>query len=169
MGVSANDSEWRTIPFAQGYQVNQYGEVKSCSRVIIRKDGKPYPIPEKILRQRKYRYATVDLKLGHQSLVHRLVAACFLGLDYHNSNQLVNHIDSDKLNNFVGNLEVCTPSYNVKDGFNKGRIIHNKGKSRFSSEDRLNIREAFSNGKTKRELAKMYDVSVTTIWSICNE
>lgn len=165
MSVSAKEEDWRDISFAPGYQVNQFGEVKSCSRTIVRKDGKPYPVKEKILKQRSYRYATVDLKLGHQCLVHRLVASCFLGLDYTDSLQWVNHIDNNKLNNNVDNLEVCTPSYNVKDGFLRGRIIHNK----ISEETRDAIRQMAINGTPKSKISTVFKVSRHTVWRICNE
>lgn len=36
----------------------------------------------------------------------------------------VNHIDSNKLNNSLDNLEWCTNSYNVKHGWDSGNRIH---------------------------------------------
>jgi hypothetical protein len=51
--------------------------------------------------------------------VHRLVACHFL--DKTTDNLVVNHIDGDRANNHVTNLEWVTNSYNVKDGFARGR------------------------------------------------
>lgn len=46
-------------------------------------------------------------------LVHRLVAACYLGLDLYDMTIQVNHLDGNKLNNHLNNLELCTQSENI--------------------------------------------------------
>ncbi len=62
-------------------------------------------------------YATVQLfknKIGKRLLVHRLVAKTFIP-NVQNLPQ-INHIDENKLNNNVSNLEWCTPKYNMNYG-----------------------------------------------------
>lgn len=51
--------------------------------------------------------------------VHRLVAETFMPTD--NRQFVVNHIDGDHQNNRLDNLEWVTMSYNVKDGWVRGR------------------------------------------------
>lgn len=90
------------------YQVSNYGRVKSLHY------GK-----EKILRQQvNFGYCCVYLRNQNKErkncLVHRLVAQMFI--ENPNNYKEVNHIDEDKTNNHVTNLEWCTPKYNANYG-----------------------------------------------------
>ena len=66
---------------------------------------------------RKDRYLITRIKLGSQShyrdeLVHRLVAASFLGLPPSPDHSQINHKDGNKSNNALENLEYVTPAEN---------------------------------------------------------
>lgn len=71
-------------------------------------------------------YLSVELfknKKSKRLLIHRLVAEAFIA----NPNDLpqVNHIDENKVNNCVDNLEWCTLAYNLTYGtFTKRRVAH---------------------------------------------
>ena len=70
-------------------------------------------------RVSKHRYNRVVLynKSGNKSIfVHRIVASVFLG--YNGNKSEVNHIDGNKLNNSVENLEWCTHSENMYHAYN---------------------------------------------------
>ena len=54
--------------------------------------------------------------------VHRLVAETFITNEYNKTE--VNHIDSDRLNNKIDNLEWCTRSENVRHSFQHGNKSH---------------------------------------------
>jgi len=84
-------------------------------------DGKIYSLSsKKFLKQTisKFGYARVTLYKGngekHKIMVHRLVAIAFL----HNPDSLpqVNHINENRLDNRVKNLEWCSASYNINYG-----------------------------------------------------
>lgn len=64
--------------------------------------------------------------IPYRVFIHRLVAEHFVpnpdGYKY------VNHIDGDRTNNEASNLEWCTASYNILDGWKRGRIHFATGK-----------------------------------------
>ena len=113
------DEIWKDIYFVQDgeifdyrglYQVSTHGRVKSL------KCGK-----EKILKTWKCTclYESVGLSKNSKQktfLIHRLVAHMFLSNDNPIEKIEVNHIDENKANNHVENLEWCTREYNMNFG-----------------------------------------------------
>lgn len=63
-----------------------------------------------------YKRVTIKNKITNKIetlKIHQLVAMCFLGYEK-NSNFVVDHIDNDKINNYVHNLQVITSMQNMK-------------------------------------------------------
>lgn len=105
---------WKDIKNYEGlYQVSNYGKVKSFPR-------KGTQAKEERILKVSYTYngyERVNLCKNNKNklyLVHRLVAETFIL----NPNEYpqINHIDENKQNNKVNNLEWCTRSYNINYG-----------------------------------------------------
>lgn len=104
--------------------------------------------------------------------VHRLVASAYLK-NFGDSKLQVNHIDGNKLNNSVSNLEMVTASENRKHAFKLGLSVFNEirgeknGKSSLKESEVLAIRSAHSREiMTQAELAKLFKTSDHCIWSV---
>ena len=69
----------------------------------------------------------IDKYKSHRNRVHVILAHCFIPNP--NGYKYVNHIDSNKLNNSLENLEWCTNSYNVKHGWDSGNRTHKNNTS----------------------------------------
>lgn len=116
---------WKDVKEYEGlYQVSNYGRVKSIS-YFNHANKKSYP-RNKILKPLKNEkgYLRIDLAKNGKSKkvrIHRLVAQTFISNP--NNYQEVNHIDGNKQNNRVDNLEWCTHSYNMKHAVKLGLVI----------------------------------------------
>lgn len=79
-------------------------------------------------------YKFVNIK-SKSTKIHRLVAKAFIPNEH--GYNIINHIDGDKLNNNVENLEWCTQSHNLKHAFNIGLrkpVINIEGKNGYSKK-----------------------------------
>lgn len=106
---------WKEINGYDGYyQVSNDGRVRSLTRDIIYKDGRKRQFIGTILKPRLTNgYKTVNLSTNKKQKtyqIHRLVANAFLIKPSYA--QCVNHVDGNKLNNDVSNLEWCTYKHN---------------------------------------------------------
>jgi hypothetical protein len=104
-----NNAEiWKDIVGFEGlYQISNYGNVKSCRRYVNAKFGKRV-VNEKLLSLGKDKdgyFMAILCQDGIKKTVkiHRLVANAFI--DKFDDKNIVNHIDSNKSNNIVSNLE----------------------------------------------------------------
>lgn len=116
------------------YQISNLGRVKSLDKTVncgLRNNNKRL-IKGKILKapNNKEGYPTVVLSKNHKTKtisVHRLVAENFL--------TVINHIDGNRENNNVDNLEFCDQRHNVKEAFRLGLAKGKKGKENYKSKE----------------------------------
>lgn len=130
---------WKDIKNYEGlYQVSNLGRIKSLTKFI---NNNPknikigYYTKEKILKPfyNPKGYQLVRLYKNNKNYtkkIHRLVAEAFIP-NYENKSQ-VNHIDGNKQNNKVENLEWCTNQENQKHSWE-----HNLHKRRIGKENKL--------------------------------
>ena len=110
---------WKDIKKFEGlYQVSNLGNVRSLKRNIILK-----PSIASYRKTKNDGYYIVNLK-SKPYYIHRLVAEAFIS---NSENKLqVNHIDGNKKNNCVDNLEWVTPSENLRHAWNNNLIVVTK-------------------------------------------
>lgn len=115
--------EWRPIEGYEGYEVSNYGRVKS---VNWRRTGK-VKIMSPSIDSKGYKRVKLYKKGKYEMfVVHRLVAQAFIP----NPEDLpiVNHKDECPGNDCVWNLEWCDRSYNVRyNGASKRAGLHRIG------------------------------------------
>jgi|688.fasta_scaffold872797_1 hypothetical protein len=128
---------WKDIVgYEESYQVSNLGNVKALRRKFT-PNGATRFTEEKLANLYINRHGYVKVQISKNSKqkqvsVHRLVAIAFLP---NNENKPeVNHIDGNKLNNKIDNLEWSTRSENVIHGIKnnliqvKKRGLHNMSK-----------------------------------------
>lgn len=106
---------------------------------------------------------------GEKWLLHRLVA--YVWLDNPNNYTTVDHLDGNKANNSVENLEWVSLEENIKREWENGLVDFDlqtaykkwKTSSKVFPDVKLKIQELHRQGKSQKELAEMFDVSQSQI------
>lgn len=119
--IELYNEEWREIHDYPNYEVSNFGRVRSKEREVTQfghKKNYTRIKKGKVLQQRKQNagYLVVWLSVEGKKkaiTVHRLVATAFVK---GNGND-VNHIDGNKINNRVDNLEWVTHSNNIEHAY----------------------------------------------------
>ena len=134
--------EWFDIKGYEGlYQINKNGEVRSLPHYTKFKNGTSYHNGKLLkLHDSGKGYLKVDLcKDGKQKrfFIHRLVAGTFI--DNPNNYPQVNHINGNKKDNRVENLEWVSASTNVKHAVSMGlfHITEDKNSWKLTEENAL--------------------------------
>lgn len=113
---------WKDIVGYVGfYQVSSRGNVRALDRVDCRNRHRPAH-PCRMIKNADGYYKVELCKDGKKTrfFVHRLVALHFIPNP--NGYDCINHIDENKTNNHVANLEWCTREYNNNYGVRNRKI-----------------------------------------------
>ena len=168
--VTTQQEEWRDIPGYEGiYQVSNLGRMKSMDRIDPlgrhRRERLKVPTPS----QFGYLLVTVCKNAeAKRCSLHSLVMLAFVGERPHGYD--INHINGDKTDNSVANLEYCSTSHNIAHSYANGFQVSIKGERQHNAklnEDTVReIRRRHENGEQQKTLAGEYAVSTTVIWNI---
>lgn len=123
-------NKWVAIKGFEGfYEININGEVRSLERNVLHNNRFRKIVSKQIeTRIDRAGYLTVRLSKDGKSYtksIHRLIANAFISNP--NALPIVNHIDGNKLNNSIDNLEWVIHSENIKHAYNNGLIAKYKG------------------------------------------
>lgn len=154
------------------YDIDDIGNVYSIERVLTRSNNRQHTVVERRLKQyidrKGYNYVCLsDMGKMKTKKVHRLVAEAFIP-NPENKPQ-VNHINSNKQDNSIGNLEWVTGKENYAHAKRNGLVSKEflTGTTKLSRRDRLAIRNiGVINYGDLTYLAKIFDVSTHTIQDI---
>lgn len=164
---------WKDIAGFENYQISNMGRVKSKERVVTNKNGS-YMKSEKILKVHvmKTGYLAIVLRgkfqKRHLLKIHRLLAENFIPNP--NNYPFINHIDGDKTNCDLCNLEWCTAKQNTQHAIETGLRCKVTGR---------NIQRIYKVNQETREVEDIYETfseaarsnglnSIGGIYAACN-
>lgn len=179
-------TNWKSIKGFDGYQVNEFGDVRSVDRVITRGNGRPLTVKGTNLMQRinKDGYHMVQLQSKgkkHIKFVHRLVWVAFNGeipkCNENGEKLEIGHVDGDSHNNSLDNLYLCTHKENCQhylfkkkqsnkmkgNTFSKGHVSPNR-----ISVIRFDLDMNFEKEYDYMEQVKEDGFSIGNVCSCCN-
>lgn len=120
---------WKQYPDYDFIEVSNLGRVRTKDRIVTDRRGRKLHIKGRVLKQRLNKnngYMWVCFKVKGKQVtlsVHRMVAITHTP----NPNNLpeVNHIDCDRTNNMMDNLEWCTRQENIAYRDKLGHCVNN--------------------------------------------
>ena len=152
---------WKSIKgYENLYEVSNLGNIKSFPK----KTRKGTRILKKHMGNNYYLIDLVKDKKVKKHLIHRLVANSFL--ENTEKKEQVNHIDGNKLNNNVENLEWNTRSENQLHSIKIGLRTTIGEKNSQSKLNEKSVLKIFIDKRKYKEIIQEYNISISTISDI---
>lgn len=156
---------WKIIIETDGnYSVSNTGSVRSNTHYVNHITGKRI-VRERIMSLGNHNQGYKSVNLGRKGtkLVHRAVAEAFIPNPF--NLEFVNHIDGDKHNNNVSNLEWCTRQYNEDHAFSTGLKNSTGSNNTMSKLVEDNVIEIRKNelGLSTKQFSEKFNVNPATI------
>lgn len=136
----------KVIPDFPNYTICDKGTVKGTA------------IKAQTLGKNGYRYVTLYHKnQGKKLYIHRLLAELYIPNP--ENKRTVNHIDGNKQNNCLTNLEWATDGENIKHAYDNGLNYGTK----ITNEVREVLYNRFMNGESMEHISKDYEFNNVTV------
>lgn len=143
---------WRTVKDFENYEVSNMGNIRSKKNGLLKPQNTIYGYKNIILYKR-VKYGKTVIKSAR---IHRLVLQAFEPIENPEKMQ-VNHIDNDRSNNRLDNLEWTTPKQNC-----------NRKKQKDFYYNSISCRDELGNiFYSYREAGKYYNISPNTVKRDC--
>lgn len=158
-------TEWKpVVGYETEYEVSSAGEVRSIRNNRNSKFGH-------VLHQ-SGRAGYLAISLCHQGvckshLVHRVVAAAFFGPA---NGKNVNHLNGNKHDNRLANLEYCTKSENERHKHDK--LLDGRGEgvpAKLNAEQVEEMRSLRLQGWTYKQLGERFSVCLSNAYAVCTK
>lgn len=170
MKVSSLNLEWVTNK-DKGKDMNKIFEDYYATSTGQIYSNKTHTYLKQRISRRGYYIVNLSVKGKCKTYsVHRLIAKAFIPNP--NNYPIINHIDGNKLNNNISNLEWCSYKYNSIHAVthnlrNTARGIDTKH-GQFTEDDIIRIRKLKELGLSQYKIATKYGVTRSTIQQILN-
>jgi hypothetical protein len=155
---------WKDVPEYEGlYQVSNLGRIKSLPRNGTRNSSRILK-PRVDLGYERVWLSKADVVKPHK--ISRIVASVFI-LNPFNKPE-VNHIDGNKSNNNVNNLEWVTKSENIKHAFNTGlaKPIREQKHAVINYNIAHQIRVLCETGMKQVDIARKFNITPQLVSSV---
>lgn len=158
------------------YEVSNLGRFKMLPRLLNSIKGMRITKEKITTGSNTHGYKRIILKkdrIRKQIDIHVLVARAFIKNSNPDKFKIVNHLNSDRADNRVENLEWCDHSRNAKHAYEAGKLKITRGSDRNTAilnEDKVvAIKLLYNTGRFSYwKLANLFNIGKTTIQNILN-
>ena len=156
--------EWRpVVGFENRYEVSSLGRVRRSTT-----GGNTWP--GRVLKPRSKTNGRLTVSLdGHEHYINRLVASAFIRPPV--EREEANHVDGDRQNNRVTNLEWTTRLGNIRHawehGLKTGNLGQRNGRTKLTAAAVTAIRRAYADGDASlARLGAEHGISAQSVYAI---